>query len=158
MQKLLKEESELQAKIKSIIEGEKIFVLGNNFGKNKANAAKLFGLDEAQVHLWKSKRDSKNNTKPEKVGLMPCRFETENKTKGINIGNVYTMLGTEANSVLVIIGEEVKAKNGTVYIERHIKWTRHIYRILLTRGMQNCYIYCIDNGMREYLSGFESRN
>ena len=28
---------------------------------------------------------------------------------------------------------------------------RNTYRVLMTRGMKGCYVYCTDEGLREYL-------
>lgn len=88
----------------------------------------------------------------------------ENKYK-IDIGTHFRVQGVERDNVIVIIGNEIAAKNKDGKYVLYIRgkqakdvtdnsdeqWVQNRYRVLLTRGLKKCYIYCMDKGMRDYL-------
>lgn len=88
----------------------------------------------------------------------------ENKYK-IDIGTHFRVQGVERDNVIVIIGNEITAKNKDGKYVLYIRgkqakdvtdnsdeqWVQNRYRVLLTRGLKKCYIYCMDKGMRDYL-------
>ena len=95
------------------------------------------------------------------------------------IGCIHTCQGLEFDYVGVIIGNDLRYENGhivTDYTKRaktdqSLKGINKIakeggseeahrvadllikntYRTLMTRGMKGCYVYCVDEGLREYL-------
>ena len=95
------------------------------------------------------------------------------------IGCIHTCQGLEFDYVGVIIGEDIRYENGQIvtdYTKRaktdqslkglnKIKREEGIavankvadsiikntYRTLMTRGMKGCYVYCVDEGIQEYL-------
>jgi DUF2075 family protein len=93
-------------------------------------------------------------------------------------GCIHTAQGLEFDYVGVIIGNDLRYENGRVItdytaraksdkslhgIKKMAKEDplkarkladeiiRNTYRTLLTRGMKGCYVYCTDEGLREYL-------
>lgn len=96
-----------------------------------------------------------------------------NNTKLDQIGCVHTAQGLEFDYVGVIIGNDLQYKPLTreVYAsyedyydtsgkkglkENRTELTRlikNIYRILLSRGMKGCFVYCRDKNLQEYLKG-----
>jgi uncharacterized protein len=91
---------------------------------------------------------------------------------GINqVGCVHTSQGLEFDYVGVIIGkdlqfdvsknefitkwEEYKDSKGKQGLKKNPvalnQLVRNIYRILLTRGMKGCYVYCVDKNIEAYL-------
>ncbi len=96
------------------------------------------------------------------------------------IGCIHTSQGLEFDYVGVIIGDDLRYENGSVVTDftkrartdqslkgikklykedpeqakaRADEIIRNTYRTLLTRGMKGCYIYCTDDGLRDYLRG-----
>jgi len=88
------------------------------------------------------------------------------------IGCIHTCQGMEFDYVGVFIGNDLYYKDGHVYTDRNAiskddkssgirlkttsneeadKLIRRTYKVLLTRGIKGCYIYCEDNNLREYL-------
>ena len=94
------------------------------------------------------------------------------------IGCIHTSQGLEFDYVGVIIGDDMRFKNGHVITDftkraktdqslkgikklnqedpeqaqaRADEIIRNTYRTLLTRGMKGCYVYCTDEKMQEYL-------
>ncbi|MBQ9061372.1 MAG: DUF2075 domain-containing protein [Eubacterium sp.] len=94
------------------------------------------------------------------------------------IGCIHTSQGLEFDYVGVIIGDDLRYENGAVVTDftkrartdqslkgikklykedpekaeaRADEIIRNTYRTLLTRGMKGCYIYCTDDGLRDYL-------
>jgi len=109
-----------------------------------------------------------------KVGLLKGIVKDKVKDKSIykiTIGNHYYVQGLERNSVIVILGNEISAeKQGDSYVlkingkpvseaedKTEEQWVQNRYRILLTRGLKKCYIYCMDEGMRKYLKYLEKK-
>jgi len=94
----------------------------------------------------------------------------ENKYK-IDIGTHFRVQGVERDNVIVIIGNEITAKNKDGKYVLYIRgkqakdvtdnsdeqWVQNRYRVLLTRGLKKCYIYCMDKGMRDYLQYLEKK-
>ena len=104
------------------------------------------------------------------------------------IGCIHTCKGLEFDYVGVIIGEDIRYENGKIITDftkrdsgdKSIKGIKKLYkenkeealakadeiikntyRVLLTRGMKGCYIYCRDEALQNYLkerSNMISRN
>jgi DUF2075 family protein len=86
------------------------------------------------------------------------------------VGCIYTAQGFEFDYIGVIIGRDVKydkendcligditqTKDPTLLRgkESFDEYVRNIYRVLMTRGMKGCYIYCVDDEVKKY---FQSR-
>jgi DUF2075 family protein len=86
------------------------------------------------------------------------------------VGCIYTAQGFEFDYIGVIIGKDVKydkendcligditqTKDPTLMRgkENFDEYVRNIYRVLMTRGMKGCYIYCVDDEVKKY---FQSR-
>lgn len=94
------------------------------------------------------------------------------------VGCIHTAQGLEFDYVGVIIGEDMRFENGHVVTDftkraqtdqslkgikklnkenpeearkRADEIIKNTYRTLLTRGMKGCYVYCVDDKLREYL-------
>lgn len=88
------------------------------------------------------------------------------------IGCIHTCQGMEFDYVGVFIGKDLYFKNGHVHTNRNAiskddktsgirlkttsdeeadKLIRRTYKVLLTRGIKGCYIYCEDEALRNYL-------
>ena len=95
-------------------------------------------------------------------------------------GCIHTSQGLEFDYVGVIIGEDLRYKNGKIITDftkrastdqslKGIKTLykkdpqkameiadeiiKNTYRTLMTRGMKGCYVYCVDKNLAEYLKG-----
>ncbi len=82
------------------------------------------------------------------------------------VGCIYTAQGFEFDYCGVIIGEDLVAR-GSIWVgqpsasyDSQVKRSsvgiftecvRNTYRVLLTRGMKGCYLYCVDAETREFL-------
>ncbi len=95
-------------------------------------------------------------------------YEWAYKPEGIKqVGCIYTAQGFEFDYVGVIIGpdlyynklanrvETCKAATRDPMLRRGSSsfddYVRNIYRVLMSRGMKGCYVYCCDEPLREYL-------
>ena len=93
------------------------------------------------------------------------------------IGCIHTCQGLEFDYVGVIIGDDLRYEDGIITdftkrarTDQSIKGLKGLYkkdkekalsiadriikntyRTLLTRGQKGCYIYCVDNNLKEYL-------
>ena len=94
-------------------------------------------------------------------------------------GCIHTTQGLEFDYVGVIIGDDLRYENGHVVTDftkraatdkslsgikklykenprmaemRADEIIKNTYRTLMTRGMKGCYVYCTDDGLRDYLS------
>lgn len=94
------------------------------------------------------------------------------------IGCIHTCQGLEFDYVGVIIGEDLRYENGQVIsdftkrarsdkslngikklyknnkqeaLDRADELIKNTYRVLMTRGMKGCYIYCKDEALQKYL-------
>lgn len=94
-------------------------------------------------------------------------YEWAYKSDGIKqVGCIYTAQGFEFDYIGVIIGPDIKydkdtdslvgnidgtkdpmLRRGKDKFDRHVK---NIYRVLMSRGMKGCYIYCVDKEVGEY--------
>jgi hypothetical protein len=94
-------------------------------------------------------------------------YEWAYKPVGIKqVGCIYTAQGFEFDYIGVIIGDDLKYNPNTDRLEGNIaatadpmlrrgrvdfeKYVKNIYRVLMSRGMKGCYIYCTDSGTQEY--------
>lgn len=95
-------------------------------------------------------------------------FEWAYKPAGIQqVGCIYTAQGFEFDYAGVIIGPDLKydVSRGGIFTDvRETKdptlrrgradfdrYCRNIYRVLMSRGMKGCYVYCCDEALGEYL-------
>ena len=95
-------------------------------------------------------------------------YEWAYKPEGIKqVGCIYTAQGFEFDYVGVIIGPDLyyNETNHRVETEKAAtrdpmlrrgsasfdEYVRNIYRVLMSRGMKGCYVYCCDEPLREYL-------
>lgn len=108
-------------------------------------------------------------------------YEWAYKPEGIKqVGCIYTAQGFEFDYIGVIIGDDLKYNPLTGKLEGNIhatadpmlrrnkdnfdKYVKNIYRVLMSRGMKGCYIYCTDKGTQEYfkkrfsLKGLENKD
>ena len=104
-----------------------------------------------------------NPAKRELWAVEPNRFE--------EIGCIHTCQGMEFEYVGVIVGNDLQYRNGRIITNQHAlsvsdktsgirnyknavkadKLIRNTYRVLLSRGMKGCYVYCEDIALRDYL-------
>ncbi len=104
-----------------------------------------------------------NPAKRELWAVEPNRFE--------EIGCIHTCQGMEFEYVGVIIGNDLQYRDGEIVTNQSAisdsdntsgirkckdkdqadRFIRNTYRVLLSRGMKGCYIYCEDAALREYL-------
>ena len=93
------------------------------------------------------------------------------------VGCIHTSQGLEFDYVGVIIGKDMRYENGEIITDYNERATydssirgikkmaksdqgkankiaeeiiKNTYRTLMTRGMKGCYIYCVDDNLREY--------
>lgn len=106
-----------------------------------------------------------NPAKRELWAVEPNRFE--------EVGCVHTCQGMEFEYVGVIIGNDLQYRNGKIVTNQSAlsasdntskirscknatqadALIRNTYRVLLSRGMKGCYVYCEDKELRDYLQG-----
>lgn len=123
----------------------------------------------------------KSNTNPEEydININGYRYRWNSTTKdwvnsdnAVNeIGCIHTIQGYDLNYAGVIIGNEIRCNGYTIeidpkkYFDKNGKKTiedtdvlkgyiLNIYKTLMTRGIRGTYVYCCDEGLREYLKGF----
>ena len=95
-------------------------------------------------------------------------YEWAYKPEGIKqVGCIYTAQGFEFDYISVIIGPDLRydteqqclitdikeikdpmLKRNAAYFDNY---ARNIYRVLMSRGMKGCYVYCCDENLKEYL-------
>ena len=65
-------------------------------------------------------------------------------------GDIITDASKRARTDKSLFGlkKRYSKKEQIIVADRIIKNT---YRVLMTRGMKGCYVYCTDEGLREYL-------
>ncbi len=114
---------------------------------------------------------------PEHGFSMPWNSRTDQYSWAIDnekvgqIGCVHTSQGLEFDYVGVIVGNDLQYNPDTMQIfasykdyydrvgkgglkdkpEELTSLIKHIYKILMTRGMKGCYIFCRDKNLREHL-------
>ena len=124
---------------------------------------------------WNSKNKS-DGTDIDLEGIDAQRWNTNytwanNRNLKDEIGCVHTGQGMEFQYVGVIIGKDMVYRDGKIVTrpeENHDKgalggWKkdparadriiRNIYRTLMTRGMDGCIVYCLDQPLAEYIKG-----
>lgn len=158
---------------------EKIFKI--NEKNNKARL--LAGYCWEWIKEGKNKSDVYDITIPEYNFVMSWNLGNSSTwaidPKSVNeIGCIHTSQGLEFDYVGVIIGEDLRYKDGKIVTdftkraktdnslkgikkmysedpEKALKLAdeiiRNTYRTLLTRGQKGCYIYCTDKQLSEYL-------
>jgi DUF2075 family protein len=102
--------------------------------------------------------------------------------KSVNeVGCIHTCQGLEVDYIGVIIGDDLIVRNGVVITDASKRASsdnsvkgykklmkenpeeakeqldliiKNTYRTLMTRGIKGCYVYCVDEETREWLSSF----
>ena len=132
-----------------------------------------FNKDEFDVVIQSKKglfqKKWNNPAKRELWAVEPNRFE--------EIGCVHTCQGMEFEYVGVIIGNDLQYRNGKIITNQNAisesdntsgirkcknsikadELIRNTYRVLLSRGMKGCYIYCEDRALGEYLKHLSNK-
>lgn len=81
------------------------------------------------------------------------------------VGCIYTAQGFEFDYAGVILGPDIVYRNGAVVTDYDASkdpvlkrgregfdgYVRNIYRVLMSRGMRGCYVYCCDKALANYL-------
>jgi hypothetical protein len=112
--------------------------------------------------------EAKNGSKPA-TGIPEAKLWAIDPAGVDQAGTVYSMQGFEARHVGVIIGPDLVRRNGEWIAQpqynysnglrrRHrdmaLPYIKRIYRTLLSRAMNSCSVFCVDEETRQY---FESR-
>ena len=101
-------------------------------------------------------------------------YEWAYKPEGIKqVGCIYTAQGFEFDYIGVIIGDDLKYNPYTNQLETDISATkdpvlrrgrdkfdgyvRNIYRVLMTRGLKGCYIYCTNKATSAYFKRMSNK-
>lgn len=123
---------------------------------------------------WITRNKNTNANHDIQIGSLKLKWNSTNSDwvnskNAINeVGCIHTVQGYDLNYVGVIIGPELKMKNGQFIIDkahyfdinghRGIKndeilkaFILNIYKTLLTRGIHGTYIYAVDEELRNYL-------
>lgn len=134
---------------------------------------------------WNKKGENDTNVHDIKIGSFAMSWNLKNSTTyaidagSINeIGCIHTSQGLEFEYVGVIIGNDLRYKNGKIVTDftqrartdQSLKGIKSIYRsnptkalqiadeiikntykTLMTRGMKGCYVYCCDKALADYL-------
>jgi DUF2075 family protein len=112
---------------------------------------------------WNAREDARKLAK-----MVPPSSLWAYDPRGIDqVGCVYTAQGFEYDYAGVIFGPDLVVRNGewvgqpTESHDNQIKkknssasfddLVKNVYRVLLTRGMRGCYIYCVDDETRRHL-------
>lgn len=123
-----------------------------------------YGRGEWDIELPHGFKAKWNLVKDDHWAVNPNSFE--------EVGCIHTCQGMEFDYVGVFIGKDLYYKDGHVYTNRNAisnddkssgirlratsdieadKLIRRTYKVLLTRGLKGCYIYCEDDALRDYL-------
>lgn len=95
-------------------------------------------------------------------------FEWAYKPEGIKqVGCIYTAQGFEFDYIGVIVGPDLRYNKESKSLitdrnatkdptlkrskENFDTYVRNIYRVLMSRGMKGCYVYCCDKDLSDYL-------
>ena len=73
------------------------------------------------------------------------RMTPTDRSGSINIGKAVKVRGVETTRVLVIIDKRIKKKEDEKEADTYLK---NCYRVLLTRGLRECYIFVADEELR----------
>jgi hypothetical protein len=126
-------------------------------------------LDDVVIGEWRMPW----NAKPEagKLGPgIPTAYAWASDPAGLDqVGCIYTAQGFEFDYVGVIIGEDLVYRPGRGWVGQpeyskdsvvrrsgrdaraFTAYVKHTYRVLLTRGLRGCYVYCRDEQTRNFL-------
>ncbi|WP_026499516.1 DNA/RNA helicase domain-containing protein [Butyrivibrio sp. WCD2001] len=165
-----KSEEQLEEIIKDLPDNDKFVVLSEDWWTeteedrenmveilNDSKIRKVLGIDNIRKENVRSYKHNEY-VMSDKVGLLPYVSNDE-----IAIGNAYSVQGIEYPNALIILGKELKAeknKNGKTSVfkgEGTKIWSQRKYRVLLTRAMKNCFIYVVDDNLRDHFLSFEER-
>lgn len=153
------------------------------FEKNKINNKSRL----VAGYCWKWESESRKNTDVHDITIdnFGMSWNLDNTDtwaidkKSVNeIGCIHTSQGLEFDYVGVILGDDIKYRDGKIItdFEKRAKTDRSLfgikkmykenpenalkiadeiikntYRTLMTRGLKGCYVYCVDKELQEYL-------
>ncbi len=126
---------------------------------------------------WKSKQDHK--TKDIEIqGIQRmwnhCTQGWVNKPEAIDeVGCIHSIQGFDLNYAFVILGKDIGMEDGKIIFRRDqyfdqngkrsaddedlCEYIRHVYYVLLTRGIRGTYLYVCDDNLRAYISQYVER-
>lgn len=101
---------------------------------------------------------------------IPRWYQWAYRTEAVNqIGCIYTAQGFEFDYIGLIVGDDIRydpktggltgnpeaSKDPTLRRNREefLTYVRNIYRVLMTRGMQGCYVYFVNRDTESYFRG-----
>lgn len=129
---------------------------------------------------WISKKDDTLYDFDLENGRFKMRWNKETRESYINdlsqfdrIGSIHTIQGVDMDYAGVIIGKDMKYRNGKIVFDKSANaktdrasgirnssdedaefLIRNTYKVLLTRGIHGTYVYCEDKALNEYLKSF----
>ena len=90
-------------------------------------------------------------TEPEGINQIGCIFSIQ----GLELDYMGVIIGpdldydAERGALVAVPGKNMDVRTGDAEVyDKHIK---NIYRVLLTRGIKGCFVYCCNPGVGEYL-------
>ncbi len=137
--RLIRDESVLK---RLIDDNRYVFVAGPKYENDNS---KYIEVGNVKLDKWK--------IDPEKVFIKE-HFDPE---KGVNKCSGYkSVRGLETDRIVVIIGDDEGCQEDIHFDDARnmICGTKDVinkYRVLLSRGMRSCYVYCMNEQLRDYL-------
>jgi DUF2075 family protein len=122
-------------------------------------------VEDIEIGDFRFSWEAKNNSRPA-LGIPKAKWWAVDPAGVDQAGTVYSMQGFESPHVGVIIGPDLVVKRGQwVAVPSHnhsrdlrrqlpevaLPYIKRIYRTLLSRAMDSCSVYCVDEGVRDYI-------
>ena len=152
------------------------FSLFNQLLYEKEKEFGLCRMAAGYAWKWKSKEDKSGTVVDIVIDGIEKRWnatgkEWVNSENAINeVGCIHTVQGYDLNYAFVIIGDELKYRNGQLMVDRkHYydqngkktatddelwSYIRNIYYVLMSRGILGTYVYVCDEELRHYFSRY----
>lgn len=123
-------------------------------------------LDDIVIGDFRFPWESKNNRKPP-PGIPEAKHWAIDPAGVKQAGTVYSVQGFETRHVGVIIGPDLQNRRGVWVADPRqnyanrlraqpppvaLPYIKRIYRTLLSRGMESCSVYCVDEGTKAFLA------
>jgi len=124
-------------------------------------------VDDVTVGSWSMPWNARTDARKLAKTVPPASLWAHDERGIDQVGCVYTAQGFEYDYAGVIWGPDLVIRNGewvgqpSESYDNQIKrknasesfddLVKNVYRILVTRGMRGCYIYCVDDETRRYL-------
>ena len=109
------------------------------------------GYSTSELNSWHANVDTWA-TEPEGINQIGCIFSIQ----GLELDYMGVIISPDLDynpstgTLVAAPGKNMDVKTGDADIyDRHIK---SIYRVLLTRGVKGCYVYCCNSGVADYIS------